>query len=102
MIALVAEKREQIVELCRRYQARRLELFGSSSGENFDERESDVDFLVEFEPTLPREHASCYFNLLFSLQDLLARSVDLVELSAVSNPFFLSSISRSRVLLYAA
>ena len=102
MITLVAEKREEIVELCRRYRVRRLELFGSSSEGDFDERRSDVDFLVEFEPTQPSEHAACYFGLLFSLQHLLARSVDLVELSAVSNPFFLGSISRTRVLLYAA
>ena len=102
MIALVAEKRGDIVDLCRRYRVTRLELFGSSSAGDFDQEKSDVDFLVEFESTPAGEHASCYFGLLFSLQHLLARPVDLVELSAVSNPFFLKSISRTRVLLYAA
>jgi predicted nucleotidyltransferase len=54
MIALLAEKRGDIDELCRRYRVNRLELFGSSFDGDFDQEKSDVDFLVEFESTLPK------------------------------------------------
>ncbi len=102
MAPLIDEKRDEIVDLCRRYRVRALELFGSAVGNRFDPLTSDVDFLVEYhEVQSPKEHADCYFGLLFSLEDLLGREIDLVELSAVRNPFFLKAIAPDRVLLYA-
>ena len=102
MHSLIDEKRDQIIELCRRYRVRALELFGSAAGDRFDPATSDLDFLVDYEALPPREHAACYFGLLFSLQDLFGRDVDLVEVSAVRNPYFLQAIAGDRVLLYAA
>jgi predicted nucleotidyltransferase len=46
-------KREEIQDLCRRYQVRRLELFGSAVSDRFDPETSDRDFLVEFERVPP-------------------------------------------------
>ena len=43
----VAVDREKVVEFCRKYQIRRLALFGSALREGF-EPHSDVDVLVEF------------------------------------------------------
>ena len=40
---------ESIKTLCRRYQVRELALFGSALGDSF-RSDSDLDFLVEFEP----------------------------------------------------
>jgi predicted nucleotidyltransferase len=98
----VAEHRHEIVEVCRRYRVRRLELFGSAAGEHFDRNRSDVDFLVEFEPLADGEHADAYFGLLESLTAILNRPVDLVMIRAIRNPYFLEAIEPTRTLLYAA
>ncbi len=46
--------------------------------------------------------ARCYFGMLFALENLFARHIDLVDTTAIRNPYFLQSIARDRVLLYAA
>jgi len=102
MIRLVEEKRDEIADLCQRYSVRRLELFGSGAGEDFNAKTSDLDFLVEFGPLKPGEYADAYFGLLEGLQQLFDRPVDLVMPRAVENPYLLEAINQSRALLYAA
>ncbi|MCP4132096.1 MAG: hypothetical protein GY754_14065 [bacterium] len=99
---IITEKKEKIIELCIMNKVRRLELFGSVLNENFDEDSSDLDFLVEFLPQEPIAHADCYFKLLEALQDIFNRNIDLVEIVAIQNPYFLESINQTRSLLYAA
>jgi hypothetical protein len=98
----IAQHRCEIADLCRRYQVRRLELFGSAAEDRFDPERSDVDFLVEFEPLADGEHADTYFGLLEALQALFSRHVDLVMVRAIRNPYFLEAIEPTRTLLYAA
>lgn len=100
MNALVAARESDLVRLCHRYSVERLELFGSAGRGDFNPTESDVDFLVRFRRTTPAEHATRYFGLLAALQDLFERNVDLVELDAVSNPYFREHIEASRDLVY--
>jgi len=102
MIALIEQKREAIEALCLQFRVRRLELFGSATGEVFDPATSDVDFLVEFQELPAGERADAYFGLLEGLRDLFQREVDLVTISAVTNPYLRESIERSKALLYAA
>jgi len=98
----VADKSNALIRLCVEYGVQRLELFGSATGDSFDPDRSDVDFLVVFEPTTPVEHADRYFELLAALQDLFSRGIDLVELGAIRNPYFMQGIQSSRMLIYAA
>ena len=102
MNALIEEKSEVLAALCREHSATRLELFGSGTGTDFDPERSDLDFLVEFAPRSPEEHAVSYFGLLAALQDLFQRNVDLVELKAVQNPYLLESLEETRTLVYVA
>ncbi len=102
MIPIVHDNREAVEQLCRQFRVRRLELFGSAVGEEFDPKTSDIDFLVAFEDLKPEEYADTYFGLLEGLRELFKRNVDLVMVSAVKNPYFLESMERSRTLLYAA
>lgn len=102
MIDEVRNKQLDISRLCQRYHVRRLDLFGSASVGNFDSQSSDLDFLVVFDSLPPREHADAYFGLLAELCDLFKRDVDLVELQAVNNPYFLEAAELSRLPLYAA
>ena len=98
----IVQHRFEIADICRRYRVRRLELFGSAVGDNFDPQRSDLDFLVEFEPLAEGEHADAYFGLRESLESILSRPVDLVMIRAIRNPYFLEAIEPTRTLLYAA
>ena len=102
MIPLLEEKREELTRLCARYRVQRLEVFGSAARGDFDPQASDLDFLVEYEQLPPRGAADRYFGLLFALEELFGRPVDLVVLSAVKNPYFLEEIDASRVVLHDA
>ena len=103
MVSLIEEHRLQIDDLCRKFDVKRLEVFGSAlSEEKFDVRSSDLDFLIEFCPMEPVQHAKSYFGLLEALQNLFSRQIDLVEVKAISNPYLLDSINRKRQEVYAA
>ncbi len=103
MIDVISQNRVQLGALCRRYHVRRLDLFGSAARDDFDVERSDVDFLVEFDRSHPDAMSfDTYFRLKESLEDLMGRRVDLVEASAVSNPYLKAEIERSRVPLFEA
>jgi len=103
MVPVIEENHETLVNLCKQYQVKRLELFGSAlSKKRFDVEKSDLDFLVEFLPLKPGEHADTYFGMLEELQDLFQCHIDLVEIKAVKNPYFLESVNKNRKEIYAA
>jgi len=102
MNELIEQHRPQLIELCRQHHVKTLEVFGSAADGTFDPRRSDLDFLVDFLQMSPSAHSKAYFGLWFALEDLLGRKVDLVEIPAVANPYFLRSINQNRRVLYAA
>ena len=102
MVLPLKIKRVELGDVCRRYAVRRLELFGSAAREDFVPAESNLDFLVEFEPGDTRLAFDSYFGLKEDLATLFGRSVDLVMPSAVRNPYVRAEIERDRTLLYAA
>jgi uncharacterized protein len=99
--APLADRLEDIRRLCAECRVRVLEVFGSAATDTMSD-DSDIDFLVEFLPMGPGKHADCYFRLLFGLEDLFGRTVDLSETPAIKNPYFLDDIKSSRRVLYAA
>src|SRR5208337_5430565 len=101
MIDEIALHHEDLQALCRRFHVRRLDLFCSAARGDFSPGHSDVDFIVEFERDTPLHPFDAYLGLKEELKALFAR-VDLVELSAVRNPYLKASIERSRENLYAA
>lgn len=102
MVDLIQERKEELVEICSRFHVLSLALFGSAARADFQQETSDLDFLVEFFPLKPQEHAHAYFGLARELERLFCRSVDLVEASAVRNPYIRRNIEASQVPLYAA
>ena len=100
MIEQIALHRDELRALCRRFHVRRLDLFGSAARDDFDPEHSDVDFVVEFDRSAPQHPFDAYFGL--KEEALFGRKVDLVELSAVRNPYLKASIEQSRENLYAA
>ncbi len=102
MIDLIAERAEELAELCRTHHVRTLELFGSAANRKFDPATSDLDFLVDFEPLPPVNHGNAYFDMWFGLADLFGRQVDLVETAAIKNPYFLKTVNAYRQVMYTA
>jgi predicted nucleotidyltransferase len=76
--------------------------FGSAAAGGFDASRSDSDFLVEFLPLEPGQHANAYFGLKEELEVLFGRDVDLVMDSAVVDPYFREELDRTRTALCAA
>ena len=85
--------------ICERYQVRELALFGSALGHDFGPQ-SDLDFLVEFQPD-----AQIGFLALASLQrelsGLLGRPVDLVPKGGLK-PVIRDEVLSEAEVLYAA
>ena len=102
MTAIVEAHLGDIEALCRKHGVRRLAVFGSGVRVDFDDGESDLDFLVEFAPMSPRDHKEAYFSLLEELEALFSRDIDLVELHAVKNPFVRSRIETDQETVYDA
>jgi predicted nucleotidyltransferase len=99
---LVGSRLSQIRELCTRFGVKWLSLFGSAVKGSFNKESSDLDFLVEFSQMSGHQHADSYFGLLFALEDLFERKIDLVEYGAIDNEYFLRSVDQNKVELFAA
>jgi hypothetical protein len=92
--------KEKIAEFCRKWKIVEFSLFGSILREDFGP-ESDVDVLVEFGPD-----GGIGFDNRVEMQDELSaifgRKVDIIEKSAIRNPFRRHSILSAKEVLYAA
>ena len=95
-------RKSEIELLCRQYRVRKLDVFGSAVTEEFDPATSDLDFMVTFEPSSSVMHSRRYFGLLFALEELFVRPVDLVEDGCIDNTHVLRTIEQQRCTLYAA
>ena len=102
MIHVLEGRRPELIELCRKYRVRRLDVFGSAARGDFNEHSSDVDLLVEFDEMPHADRADAYLGFLTAVEALLRLRVDLVELGAVRNPYLRRGIEESREFVYAA
>ena len=102
MITELTERRHEVVTLCRQFGVRRLEVFGSAAGGEFDPARSDIDLLIELDPPEGTSRFDAFFGFKEALESLLGRPVDLVDPSALDNPYFAAMVERTRQELYAA
>lgn len=90
--------KEEIAAFCKRNHIRKLSLFGSVLRDDF-RPESDIDVLVEFDPNAKIS----LFDLIDmeeELASILGRKVDLIEASALRNPFRRYEILRTQQVIY--
>ncbi len=101
MIDVPAQILDRVRPLCIRYRVACLEFTGSAAREDFDPQASDIDLLVEF---LPEAGVSAieFVEFATALEAIFGRRVDLIELSAVTNPILREAFLRDRVPFYAA
>jgi len=88
-----------INELCSKHKVKSLYVFGSVLSDKFN-KESDIDFIVEFEPIDIAAYTDNYYHLKFSLEDILKRPVDLLEEKAIRNPYFRQAVNNQRRIVY--
>jgi uncharacterized protein len=100
-VSIITSHISQIEALCRENKVKELYVFGSVLTPKF-RQSSDVDLLVDFLDLSPTEYARNYFNLKFSLEEILGRQVDLLERASLKNPYFIQAIDQQKELLYAA
>lgn len=101
MIQLILDKGDEIKRICMKYKVKTLSLTGSGFSGTWDPLHSDIDFIIEFQSLSPEEHADCYFGMVEELESLLGYPVDLIEMSAISNPYLRESFLSSQESLYA-
>ena len=98
----IEDKLGPLTKLCQQYGVRKLVLFGSALGDDFDPQRSDLDFLVDFQALPAGEYAKSYFGLLQDLEALFGRSVDLVEAGSIHNPYVRRAVEAHQETVYAA
>jgi uncharacterized protein len=102
MEKVIEEHLAELVELCRRAGARRLDVFGSLARGEFDPSASDLDFFVEFEDLPPARYADAFFSLKQDLEALFGRPVDLITEANLANPYFRARVEAERQAVYAS
>lgn len=90
---------DEIIKLCSLYNVRQLYAFGSILTDKFNNY-SDIDLIVDFHQINVDEYADNYYDLKFSLENLLQKSVDLLEDKAIKNPYFRENLYKQRQLIY--
>jgi uncharacterized protein len=101
-LSMLGSKAEELAALCRRFQVKRLEIFGSATTSAFRPESSDLDFIVDFgdEPLGP--WAGRFLEFADALESLFGRHVDLIMPKSIRNPYFRQAVNASRRLVYEA
>ena len=100
MVKLVDQHQSELAALCRQYDVKRLELFGSALVRVDEADVHDLDFLVEFSDWKTEGAADRFFGLMFGLEELFDKPVDLVHVSAIKNPYFRDNVMRQCKVIY--
>lgn len=96
---LINQHINEIKNLCHNYHVAELFVFGSVTKSNFTPQ-SDIDFLVKFSGVNPPDYFDNFMDFKYSLEKLLSRNVDLLEIQTLKNPILKKSIDRDKILLY--
>jgi uncharacterized protein len=102
MIPELSQNMDAIIALCREMQVETLYLFGSGAREKDYKKNSDLDFLFRFKKDkegLPVAGFD-YFDLLFKLEEITGRKVDLVSEEKIVNRFFKERVMNERIKIY--
>jgi uncharacterized protein len=98
-MSIIDQYSKDIQRLCAKHKVRRLYAFGSVLTNDF-KKDSDIDFIVDFEPVEVNTYADNYFDFKFALEDTLHRPIDLLEEKSIRNPYFKKEVENYRQLIY--
>ena len=92
--------KKKIEDFCLHWKIAELSLFGSVLRDDFGPH-SDVDVLVSFSEDADWDLYD-WVNMIQQLKDIFRRDIDLVEKSALRNPFRRHAILTKKEIVYAA
>jgi hypothetical protein len=98
----IKNKLVEIKEICIKHKVLELSLFGSAINAKEEQTPNDLDFAVGFLPAPPDKLADNYFGLLEDLEALFGAPIDLIEVRAIRNPYFLESLKETEIPIYHA
>jgi len=96
---LIEMNMDKIIALCKKYKVAKLWVFGSILAPRFNEN-SDVDFSVIFHYDQIEDLFLTFFDFIEELQSLFGRKVDLVDETAIKNPYFRLELNNTKRLIY--
>ena len=98
---LIEHNLQRIFDLCRKYKVKSLAVFGSILTDRFNDQ-SDVDLLVDFEPTDHDkfDYVTNFLDFQDALEILFKRKVDLVVGSSLRNKYFINNVNRNKQVIY--
>ncbi len=102
MVREVKRNIEGIKEICRKMQLQSLYLFGSGSTKKNHTIKSDLDFIFKFkkdENGLPISGYD-YFDLMFDLENITGKKIDLVAEEKIKNKYFLARVNQEKIKIY--
>jgi len=99
MNPIITKNISQIESLCKKYKVKELYAFGSVTRKDF-KKNSDVDLLVNFKKLPLLDYADNYFDLIYSLEDVFKRRVDLLTIKSLKNPYFIEEVNETKVKVY--
>lgn len=101
MNSLIENNRIAIRQTCEENNVRSLYFFGSIVKARKFRSDSDIDILVSFKDGITlEEYTDSYFRLLFELEELLSRKIDITTERSVKNPYFRKELDKTKVLFY--
>jgi predicted nucleotidyltransferase len=89
----------KVEQLCRKYNVRKLFVFGSVLTDRFNEQ-SDVDLMVDFDKNEIDDYFLNWFDFKYSMENALGREVDLLDEKSVRNSYLKKSIDSTKTLIY--
>jgi predicted nucleotidyltransferase len=94
---------EEIANLCRQYNVKYLGLHGSGPNqEDAGSEDPEITFLVEFFPMEPKQYGTCYFGLEKELQDMFGPHAGLCDLTDITLPELLRTLTKRKTDIYKA
>ena len=101
-LPVIDGKIEELTELCRRFNVKRLEIFGSTTTHAFRTESSDFDFIVDFGGQPLGPWGGLFLDFANVLEALFGRHVDLIMPQSIRNPYFRQAVDASRQVIYEA
>jgi uncharacterized protein len=98
-MSIIDKKKDKLLALCGKHNVDNLFVFGSVLNNRF-RKSSDIDFIVNFKNVSLYDYADNYYSLKSALETLFKKKIDLLEDSAIKNPYLRESIDSSKQLIY--
>jgi predicted nucleotidyltransferase len=100
MDTVISRNIDKIGKICQEHKVERLFVFGSIASGNVTTN-SDIDLLISFSDDITiDEYTENYFKLHHLFEEIFHRPVDLITENSLSNPFFIHTLEKTKILIY--